>query len=243
MNIEVHPNSVYESLTQYGVALFPPLYNEQCIQQWNDKLDRFLDNGEAKKRNYVSVDQLQELGILDLILNENLQELIDSLMNDAVLYHCHIYDIEGEQTKPHIHGDNSFEGWHRDVECLYAAEKDKVHHFSLFVYLTDVDSDNGPFEISPLSTFEMLNRKVPSIKIKGGCGTCFLFDRTFLHRATANKSSIRRRVLKLSFQNKGLFNERILLPEFVKTKERLVNPSVGVLRWFGEESVEVSYAD
>lgn len=243
MNIKVHPNSVYESLTQYGVALFPPLYEEQCIQQWNKKLDGFLDSNTAKKRNYVRADQLQELGILDSILNKNLHELIDNLMNDAVLYHCHVYEIEGEQTKSHIHGDNSFKGWHRDAECLYAIEKDKLHHFSLFVYLSDVGIDNAPFEISSLSAFEVLDRDIPSIKIKGCCGTCFLFDRTFLHRATPNKSSQRRRVLKLSFQNKGLFNKKIHLPEFVKTKQRLVNPSTDVLRWFGEESAEVSYAD
>jgi len=181
MNIELQPHSVYESLTHYGVALFPPLYDEQCIQLWNNKIDAFFDNTGNEKRSYVRVDQLQMLGMLDSILNQNLHDLIDNLMCDAVLYHCHIYEIAAGQKKSHIHADNSFDGWHRDAECLYAAEKNKSHHFSLFVYLTDVEIDNGPFEISPVSAFKPLKRKIPSLKIQGNAGTCFLFDRTFIN--------------------------------------------------------------
>jgi hypothetical protein len=241
MNFELTSKSVYGSLIEYGVALFSPIYNQHCINKWNEKLDCFFKHEVSVNRNYVRADQLHTLGILESILNKDLQDLISSLMSDAVLYHCHVYEIEGEQKSSHIHADNGLDGWHRDEDCLYAVEKNQLHHFSMFVYLSDVADENGPFQIAPLSAFDNLKRNTPSLRITGQRGTCFLFDRTFLHRATPNQSITRRRVLKLSFQNKGLFNDRIFLPEFTEVKESLIETNSDISHWFGAQLDEASH--
>lgn len=233
MNTAMGLNPVFESLTQYGLAMLSPLYTAECIEQWNQAVDPWFLKYSSNKRPYIRADQLQELGLLDSIFNQNLKDLIKGLMPDAVLYHCHVYEIDGNQSKPHIHANNQLNGWHRDAECLYAAAPDEVHHFSFFVYLTDVDRKNGPFEIAPLSSFQPLKNHTPSIKVLGDKGSNFLFDRTFLHRATANFSSSRRRVLKLSFQNNHLVNDRIHLPEFLSVRNSLNNTSDIVFQWFG----------
>ncbi len=165
MQTAIQPNSVFESLTQYGVAMLSPLYTKQCIEQWNQMLDPWFLSNKSSHRPYIRADQLQKLGLLDSIFNQNLKDLIKGLMHDAVLYHCHVYEIDSNQSKPHIYANNQLDGWHRDAECLYAAEQGEVHHFSFFVYLSDVDIKNGPFEIAPLSSFRSLKNHSPSIKV------------------------------------------------------------------------------
>jgi hypothetical protein len=214
---------IIESLNKHGITRLEPLYCLDTIKTWNYLIDLSMTHKEGP-RLYLRADELYQLGILKSLLSPELKHLINGVMPDACLYHLHLYESPGLNNKPHIHSENGLNGWHRDDDCLYAWEPNQFHFISFFIYLTDVVEENGPFEISSLKANQPIKAKMPSYKVLGKSGTNFLFDRTFWHRATPNQAINNRRVIKLSFQNRYLFNDRIHLPEFnILKKSNLAN--------------------
>lgn len=230
------PNSIQMSLRQYGVALFNPIFSPRCIQEWNAALNSSVRVGSQAGRIYLRADELHQLGIIEELFSEDFCRFINQLMPDALLYHLHLYESPGQTNSPHIHGDNGLNGWHRDDDCLYAWEENQYHFFSFFVYLTDVLENCGPFEIAPIGAHRQLRNQQPSIKVLGSAGTNFIFDRTFWHRATPNRARNNRRVIKLSFQNGYLPNDRIQLAEFDSLKASSLRKHPLIRQWLGLKS-------
>jgi len=223
--------SVPDSLRRYGLALIDDLYTKESIQSWNCDIDQYFKHTPPTERRYLNASELHSLGITKQILNKPLLNLINGLMPDAALYHFHFYDIPGMSNSPHIHGDNGLKGWHRDDDCFFGWEKHRFHFVSFFIYLTDVGLDSGPFEIAPLNKDQPLKNRTPSTKVLGPPGSNFIFDRTFWHRANPNLSSSNRRVIKLSFQNNYLPNDRIGLEEFATLKRSDLVASPIIKQW------------
>ncbi len=222
----------FELLTKQGFFQTEFLYSSNLIKEWNTLLDPLFIVQEDKDRAYVKSNRLFELGIIDRVFNEQLKSLLCHLMPDAIFYHCHAYEISSSAIS-HIHwGENL--GWHRDEECRSSYNSNQANHISMFIYLTDVEQENGPFEIRLKSPLSYLKLKEKTIKVIGKAGTTFFFNRFFVHRACPNYSSNRRRVIKFSFQPRRLKNKKINLDEFVKFRqlvfgkndylEYLVNP-------------------
>jgi len=224
------------SLHRYGVALLDNLFQASTIEKWNTLIDKQSMEFGSEARSYISADELLQLGILSELLTEPLLSTIEALMPDALLYHCHYYRIPGNQTTTHIHAKNGLKGWHRDDDCFYGWEPKRFHFISYFLYLTPVREASGPFEIAPIAMNEPLRNGARSTKILGDPGCNFIFDRTFWHRATPNMSSEERRVIKLSFQNSYLPNDKIDLPEFEALRRSRLNTQPIINKWLNRST-------
>ncbi len=151
-------------------------------------------------------DEIGSSGILPLVLSENMRNCLLSIMPDPVLYHMHIYEIAANQSQPHIFSE-TMAGWHRDPDSENGGAK--ATHVSIFVYLTDVESENGAFEFIPQNPLLWLHKNTGYVSMLGKSGTSFLWNRNFYHRASPNRSDIRRRLLKISIQNNSFFSRHL----------------------------------
>lgn len=200
---------ITHSLTENGLAVFAPLYDQQMLTNWNEKLTPIL-NSQSTARKYVYADKLMALGILDDVFSPELLRIIFELVPNAELYHCHVYEIDANNAKPHIHTDNRLDGWHRDYDCKHSFDLPYIQHISFFVYLSEVNEGDGQFEVSnkKLNKTPQVFAKEQAFKVTGKLGHNFLFDRKAYHRASPNTGKTPRRVLKLSFQRNTLANHK-----------------------------------
>lgn len=229
--------TVNELLKEQGIAIVTPIYSAAEIADWNKIFTPILEKQDAKRR-YISALALHNLGLLDKIFSQKLQSLLLTLIPDAELYHCHVYEIAGNQTTPHISANNKLDGWHRDVDCKHHLLGEYVQHISLFVYLSDVKDNGGYFEVSNKKCYPVqYGNQDTHYQLIGNAGTCFLFDRKAYHRASPNYSSTPRRVLKLSIQSRALFNHKQQEQIFIDVRRLVKNESHGIRQLFGDKSV------
>lgn len=199
-----------EELSTRGIVRQTDVYTREAIEQLNDALDDAFAATSAEHRSYVGGDVLAALGLLDMVFSAPVRAAIDRLFpgGDAVLYHCHAYEVAGAQDRPHIR-DRTLDGWHRDSETVAAYQQEVPVHVSMFTYLNDVGLDGGAFELVPLPPVRTPATGTPRVSVRGPAGTTFWWNRSYFHRASPNRSPRRRRVLKLSLQSERLPNERI----------------------------------
>jgi len=231
-------NKTRTLLENNGVAVLPRLYERENLLQWNLLLEPIL-NTQNSLRKYVPPNKLNELGIIKQLFTNELINLIFSLIPDAELYHCHVYETAANQNKPHIHSNNKLEGWHRDTDCKYNTKKEKIQHISLFIYLSDVIEESGAFELSPipLKLIQGSFNRHKTYPIFGELGHCFLFDRKAFHRARPNIGKLPRRVLKISFQSRAIFNHKIYEEKFKQTRSQLNKEDIALRHLFGDKLI------
>ncbi|MBL7856251.1 MAG: phytanoyl-CoA dioxygenase family protein [Cyclobacteriaceae bacterium] len=220
-----------KELKKSGLIFLEDPYGVDIIERWNLLLDPLFNQRDGK-RSYVNAKELLDLGILNDIFSPAFRNVLRAIMPDAVLYHCHVYEIDAHQTTSHIHQGSNL-GWHRDEECMVKYEPDNYHFLSYFVYLTDVKEESGPFELAPFKPSQAAKRNMPTIKVLGKRGTAFIWNRAYRHRACPNTSDTRRRLLKLSFQHNSLTNDRIHLPEFKEVLNQVNNQDEYLAFLFG----------
>ncbi len=223
-----------------------PLYCEDTINSFNNKFDELFSNQNSARRYVDSLD-IYNLGIIDEIFTPKLVSLIFSIIPNPVLYHCHAYEIDGLNSKPHIAQNNFLNGWHRDVDCIHDLDNRGIQHVSLFVYLTHVGNEDGAFEIcsKKLGYFPRLFKNSNFYKITGVKGHSFLFNRTAVHRASPNQKTTQRRVLKISFQSKDnvmpALNKKIKSHEkrlnMLKTQKLLPRTNILLRSLFGDKNI------
>jgi len=225
-------SSYAEGLLKNGLINLSPPFDSNTIKKWNDLMNPLFEAQAATSRSYINASELLSMGILEEVFNPAMRSLLRTLMPDAVLYHCHAYEIKANQTSSHIHQGSNL-GWHRDEECMAAFRKGTFHHLSLFIYLTDVGVENGPFEFAPQSPTKAAKSGMPTLKMLGKAGTTFYWNRAYRHRACPNVSNTRRRLLKLSVQNNDLPNDRINLPEFKEVLDKVNGKDPYLAHLFG----------
>ncbi len=201
-------------LSRSGILGLDCPYDRTSLATLQARLDPIFAAQGPSHRSYVKAKDLQELGLLDQVFNDAMRSAIRALIPDAVLYHCHLYEIAANQDQPHIEG-HLLNGWHRDYDAFYTGiEPREPHCLSLFVYLSEVASfEDGPFELLPEFRSDFAEG-LPTTRVVGPAGTTFVFTRTFFHRANPNRGDRRRRVLKLSIQSGSLPNGPIDQGEF-----------------------------
>ncbi len=199
-------------LTTYG-ALDLDVYSPELIASWNKRLDPLLESRDSDARSYVGASELHDLGIFGEQFTPNLLASFETLQEHPVLYHCHVYETAGEQTKPHI-GSHNLNGWHRDIETLGVFPTDPLAFLSVFTLLSDVNDGDGAFEIVPRYPERIPNNGEPCVQMTGQAGRTLMWNRSFFHRASPNSGTRRRRILKLSIQPARLPNDRLGLNEF-----------------------------
>lgn len=232
MNDESNP--VYSFLASHGICALEPLYSQSQIEDWNRIVDPVIKSQDLPRR-YVNAQKLYELGLLSEIFSNRMRTLIAQLVPNPELHHCHMYEIEGNQSESHIRTEDGLHGWHRDDECLPDFVLGRPNCISIFIYMTDVETPNGPFELAnipPSKAFGLIAGK-PCYRMTGPAGYTFIFDRTYIHRAHPNRSAKPRRLLKLSVQPKEIANPRISLPEFVNVLQELDDEDIYLKHLFG----------
>lgn len=191
------PEVALRALQTDGILATDDLFSHEELQTLQSVLDRLFEQKSDQARAYIHPDELLDTGLWPLVFSEKLRSLLFSLMPDPVLCHCHVYEIAGGNPEPHIFAE-SLAGWHCDVERQ--PETEGPTHISLFVYLTDVGPGSGAFEFVPHTSRQWLRSDASFISVFGKPGYTFVWNRKFFHRAAPNLSSVRRRLLKLSFQ-------------------------------------------
>jgi hypothetical protein len=196
-----------ELLSTYGIARVEPVFSPDALAFIDATLNPPFAERTSEARSYVYADELHSLGLFETVFNDRVRDLLLSIMPDPVLYHCHVYEIAARNTRSHIFSENSFAGWHRDPDSGYV--EGEPTHVSVFIYLTDVSAEDGPFEFIPVLPTGWLRAKTPYDTIVGPRGTTFAWHRSFYHRAAPNRGAKRRRVLKISIQRNAFLSAHL----------------------------------
>jgi hypothetical protein len=194
--------TLVENFKKYGFLELENIFSKEQIDLINIKADPLILKKFNKTKTEILIKELIESGIADIILtNENLRKIILTIMPDPILFGFNLYEVNTMQKKTHTN-DNSADGWHVDTPVLPFLDRKQTNFVSFIIYLTDVMSfEDGPFEVTSENMVEKLKHKSQSKKILGCKGTSFIWNNNYLHRASPNIGKIRRRVLKISFQN------------------------------------------
>jgi Phytanoyl-CoA dioxygenase (PhyH) len=210
---------VREELSTRGIVGVSRVFSDQTLKHINDRLDEHFAQRKHEARGYAWPEDLEALGLLDVILNDEVISLFFQVMDDPVIFHLLVNEIAAGQSKPHVFGSDLL-GWHRDSDAVY--DPRKPTHVSFFIYLSDVlGAEDAPFEIIPGSGASDLKRGLPAVSMTGEAGTAFLWHRRFLHRAAPNRSPRRRRLLKFSIQTNEYKSVNLDLPFVRGVAERM----------------------
>jgi hypothetical protein len=205
-------------LRERGIARVESPYSAAQIDTINAVLNEHFAPLAAAPRSYAGVDALEALGLFSVLFSQPVRGLIRTLLPDAVLYHCHVYETQARQNQPHIAAEQ-LAGWHRDDDSYY--DPAEPTHLSIFVYLSNVATDSGGFELRPRCPTRLLRAGEDAIRVMGAPGTTFVWQRYFYHRASPNRSPVRRRVFKLSIQNNRFRSMHLERPDFRRVANRL----------------------
>lgn len=186
-----------KSLVTDGILAVDDVYSVAELARINAVMDPIFAAKSSQARAYVRPDEMMDSGILDTVLSIKMRTLIFSLVQNAVLFHFHAYEIAGNSTKSHIFSE-SLNGWHRDPDSGFYVNDPT--HLSIFVYLKDVGADDGSFEFSPHRPDAPLRTDSPVLTMVGPAGMTFVWHRSYYHRASPNRGPRRRRLIKFSVQ-------------------------------------------
>jgi hypothetical protein len=205
-----------EVLSTTGIFTVECPFSAEFLEHLNAALDPIFASQVDKSRAYATAGDMAERGLFCDILNENMLALAFGIMPDPVLYHFHAYEIAANQKVSHIFADR-LRGFHCDADSAFGGTE--ATHVSLFVYLSDVDRADGPFEFVMQPPNQLLSSNSPVATMLGGVGTTFVWNRSFYHRASPNSGNRRRRLLKLSIQRNSFISAFLDNESFRRVKE------------------------
>jgi hypothetical protein len=207
-----------DCLRTTGICRVPDLYGPDDVARLNTVVDPHFAALSTQPRSYVYMDDMHRLGILELVFSQAMRSLLFSIVPDPQLYHCHIYEIAANNKTSHIFSE-SLSGWHCDPDSEFA--NNDPTHVSVFVYLTDVGPEDGPFEFIPQNPTNWLHSKTACLSVTGNRGLAFVWNRSYYHRASPNRGPVRRRLLKISVQPQRFPNEHIKTSKFTSLMDVL----------------------
>lgn len=223
-----HSDAIRNSFIRRGILKLEP-FPKSRINQWNHALDEPFAKAADKNRSYILAKELLDLGILQDAFTPALRAVVRSIDPTSVFFHCHAYEIAGVQRLPHI-ADGENDGWHRDIDVPPQPSDVGTDAFSVFIYLSNVSSaEDGAFEILPSLLQGNLRNGLPTVAVLGEAGHTFLWNRSLYHRASANRSCQRRRVLKFSFQSRKFSNAHAERGEFTNAAAECSDPFLSFL--------------
>ena len=199
--------TLFKNFIRYGFVELGNIFSKEEIELINTKASLIIKNKFNKTKTEIIFEELIKSGIADIVLNnKNLRKIILEILPDPILFGFNIYEVDILQNRTHT-SDNNIDGWHVDTPQLPFLDRSQPNFVSLMVYLTDVMSfEDGSFEVTSENNLSNLKHKLPSKKILGVKGTSFIWNNNYAHRASPNTGKIRRRVLKIGFQNNYIQN-------------------------------------
>jgi hypothetical protein len=195
-----------------GVIEFDNIFETSLVDKWNKILEPYY----AGSRDKVSID-LTDLGedgldILKGFFNDKIKFITSKLIKDPIVFYAGSNEIPANTKISHVN-HNEIGGWHTDTgENLQYLDSRKPYWITFFVYLTDVEKNDGPFEITNVTRKKDINNNTKTFSIIGKKGKCFLWGNPFYHRAAPNLGNTRRRILKIQVQHNYLqssYNDKL----------------------------------
>lgn len=215
-----------EQLQTTGIVALPDAHQPAAVSELNRFVDSRFTSGTVG-RSDIGADVLAQHGLLGVAIPPTVRAFVGQLYpdGDAVLYHCHVYEIAAGQQRPHIRSRH-LDGWHRDAETIAHARPGEARQISIFTYLFDVGEGDGAFELLPRPPWGRPRDGFPCVSVRGAAGFTFAWNRSWFHRASANTGTTRRRVLKLSLQPRALPNPRLAGAELSRARELSDDPEL-----------------
>lgn len=190
-------SSIKNELVSNGIIRFQCPYVADDLAALNAGFDDLFRARTGENRAYVMSDEIADLGLFRTVFSEKMLSILFSVMPDPVLYHCHAYEIASRQHKSHIFAER-LSGFHRDADSVWTPSEPT--HVSIFVYLSKVGPDDGPFELVRQPPSRFLGPASSVACMTGDAGETFAWNRSFYHRASPNRGDVRRRLMKISIQ-------------------------------------------
>lgn len=200
-----------QRLASRGILGVGDVYTVAELARLNTLMNPLFAARTREDRAYVRPDDMVAADIFHLVLSRKMKNLLLSIVPDPVLYHLHAYEIAANRAQSHVFSEQP-SGWHRDPDSEFFA--DDPTHVSVFVYLSEVAKDDGPFEFVPQRPAESIRPDSPAVSMTGHTGMSFVWHRSYYHRAAPNRGPRRRRLIKISIQSNSFHSLHLRQPFF-----------------------------
>jgi hypothetical protein len=176
----------YIGLGDIGNKFAPAIHSEYIALKNGSEMKNISNHGSAYVGIFDGESISAESAMFTLALNKGVLELISGYMGSVPILH----GIRLLESRPLGREGKEEEAWNRDQ--LWHRDKYDKYSIRLFVYLTEVDEDSGPFEYFKKSVSdtlvssyyrrstdtELVKKGVLPLKetVTGGAGSSFLVD-------------------------------------------------------------------
>ena len=194
---------IFNNFRDNGIITIENLIEQKTIKEIKDRL-----NSKDKNINKVEAMELHRFGILELIFNSKIKYLINLIIPDGILWHCHYIISPSNQSKPWFNPETRYGSWHKDRSIDY--NHDRVDFLDIMIYLNDVGENDGAYAFLPVrpdKKFDVDSSKKSS-KIIGPKGLGILSRVDWWHTATPNVNSKDREMIRLSLA-KNIYHQEI----------------------------------
>lgn len=223
-----------------GFIEFNNIFKDEQIKKWNDILDPYFSGKDEKVRLDLTSIGKNGYDILKEFFNDKVKFIINNLIKDPIIFYAGSIEIPSNSKISHVN-HNEIGGWHTDTgENLQYLDLKKPIWMTFFVYLTDVDQNDGPFEITNKIYRKDVNHNTKAFSLLGKKGKCFLWGNTFYHRAAPNLGDKRRRILKIQIQHNYLENS---YTEQLKKIHKYINEDDNYFKYLTGFSHHSTYRD
>jgi len=200
-----------QRLAGRGILSVGDVYSVAELARLNTLMNPLFAARSHEARAYVRPDDMVGTDIFHSVLSRKMKNLLFSIVPEPVLYHLHAYEIAANRSESHVFSEQP-SGWHRDPDSEFFASDPT--HVSVFVYLSEVGKDDGPFEFVAQRPNESIRPDSPAISMTGHAGTSFIWHRSYYHRAAPNRANRRRRLVKISIQPNAFNSAHLRQPFF-----------------------------
>jgi hypothetical protein len=196
---------ILDILRTKGITDIDCPFDKDTLDRWNKVLDPLFKKESEKAngpRSYILIQDLLDAGIFEEFWNAPMRSFVRSIIPDAVIESFEFSETITLQKEADLYGINN--EWHRDIQQLPGLSADEPLYVSIFIYLSEVGPESGGFEIRPVPPSIPFSHGDQIINMQGPIGTTFVWNRGFYHRASMNRSALKRRIFKVSLQHNYL---------------------------------------
>ena len=134
--------------------------------------------------------------------------LINLLMPDGILWHCHYIKTPSNQSKPWFNPETRYGSWHKDRTIDY--NHNRIDFLDIMIYLNDVGENDGAYAFLPIRPDNEIeiDKSKRSSKIIGPSSLGIISRVDWWHTATPNTEFKDREMIRLSFA-KNMYHQKI----------------------------------
>ena len=152
-----------KKLQTRGIVVFDNVYDQNTIKELKYILDknsqstsqgddrRYGGKGGTVKCEYVELQKLYELGLVEKIMNKNLRGIMHQIMPDGIMWRFYYIKSPPNQVRPHfIPKGGGIGDFHFDRENPVYDDK-RIDFIDFSIYLSEVGKNDGNYAFYPKS--------------------------------------------------------------------------------------------